>query len=105
MQTTIISITLIITITAFLKEQFSLEGKQTKWAAFGVFMVVWGAPYIISLFPEGNTILQDFFTAFEVFLAALGAPSFMKYTARQFSTPAAPNFAALENEIRVESSK
>lgn len=92
----IVSMALVIAITAFLKEQFTLEGKATKWTAVGVFTVVWGASYLTQLYPQFAPFM-DFLNGLEVLLGALGTPAFMKYTARQFSTPESPNNAAIAN--------
>ena len=83
MENTIINIALIVAITAFLREQFDLEGKQIKWAALGVFLFVWGAPQLTALLPTVKPILDDFLMAINVFLGAMGSADFVSIVVRK----------------------
>jgi len=66
-------IAMVIGITSFLKEQFSLEGKAVRWLAFGVAAVVMVMFQLIEFIPAPyEDIVRIIFVTVSFALSAIG---------------------------------
>lgn len=69
----VLDMALMVAITAFLKATFEVTGKPVMAIAFGVGVVLWGAPLISAAFPAFGVYLDSFLAFIKVWLGAMGS--------------------------------
>jgi len=69
----VLDVALMVAITAFIKTQFDITGKPVMAIAFGVGVVLWGAPLISAAFPAVGVYINSFLAFLGVWLGAMGS--------------------------------
>lgn len=69
----LLDMALMATITAFIKQNFGVTGKPVIAVAFGVGVILWGAPLISAAYPAIGVYLDSFLAFIKVWLGAMGS--------------------------------
>jgi hypothetical protein len=69
----VVDMALMVAITAFLKSLLNVTGKPVMAIAFGVGVVLWGAPLVSAAFPAVGVYLDSFLGFVKVWLGAMGS--------------------------------
>jgi hypothetical protein len=69
----VIDVAFLAAITAFIKKQFELQGKTVMAVAFGVGVIIWGAPLLSQAFPVAGTYIDSFMAFLKLWIGAMGS--------------------------------
>jgi hypothetical protein len=81
----VLDVALMVAITAFLKTQFDITGKPVMAIAFGVGVVLWGAPLISAAFPAVGVYIDGFLAFIKVWLGAMGSVDLVQGVGRNIA--------------------